>query len=240
MIIDALNKTWRQMLHPTFRRVFILGSLLSFVTLAVLIAAFIHWWPEGVITGNDWIDGKLVSSGTSGWAFAAMALPMMLVVFYFLFPPIARVVMGIMTDDIMDAVEDDYYPHNPAKRKITHYENVMHALKFGLVVLAVNLLALIPYILLLFTGFGTIVLYLLINGYLIGREYMEAAALRHMPDYDVKAFRQRHHGKMMLAGMVNAAMFLLPILNLMAPIIGTAVMTHITQKCMEKENYGRR
>lgn len=240
MISSALNKTWQQLLHPAFRKVFIIGTTLSLFTLIILMMGFVSYWPEGVITGIDWIDSAIIGVGAEGWAMAALAIPMLFVVFYFLFPPIARVVMGIMTDDIMDAVEEDYYPHNLATREISNTENVIHALKFGIVVLVVNLIALIPYILLLMTGFGTIILYLLINGYLIGREYMESAALRHMPAKDVKIFRNRHRGKMMMGGMANAAMFLIPVLNIAAPIIGTAIMTHITQMCMEQDKYSRR
>ncbi|WND04113.1 EI24 domain-containing protein [Temperatibacter marinus] len=239
MVIDSVNKTWQQLLHPAFRKVFFIGTGLSILTMIVLLITFFSYWPEGMITGWDWLDGKLHEWGWADTTFAILAIPLFGIVGYFLFPPIARVVMGVMNEQIMDAVEEDYYPHNLKKREVGFTENLVHALKFGIVVLVVNLLALIPYLILLTTlGIGTLVLYLLINGYLVGREYMEIAALRHMSFQEMKAFRIRHQSKMMLGGIANAAMFLVPVLNLAAPIIGTAIMTHITQKCMEQDKHG--
>lgn len=242
MLSEAVNKTWAQLLHPTFRKVFIIGVLASLVTLVALNYTAYAFWPEGMITGIDWVDGYLHDWGVGDWAIIAMAGPAMIIVSYFLFPPIATAVMGLMNDDIVDAVEDEYYPHNKATRKAKVVEAFLGALKLALTIIFMNLLALIPYLILLFLsgGIGTLLLYLVMNGYLIGREYMEMVAIRHMPAREIKNFRKRHHSKFMTGGVLIVAMFLVPFLNIAAPIIGASIMTHIVQKALAEDKFGPR
>ena len=85
-----------------------------------------------------------------------------------------------------------------------------------------NLLALPFYLL----PFVNIALFWVVNGYLIGREYFELVALRHLPFAEVAALRKRHRMRVFLAGVIIALFTTVPLLNLFAPLFGTALMVH--------------
>jgi CysZ protein len=52
-------------------------------------------------------------------------------------------------------------------------------------------------------------------------------AIRHMDAREVRRFRKRYSGKIFIAGAMIAVLFAIPFVNILAPIVGTAMMTHI-------------
>ena len=64
------------------------------------------------------------------------------------------------------------------------------------------------------------------NGYLLGREFFEQAAVRRMPPVEAAALRKRFGGRVWLHGAGVAAYALIPILNLTLPIVATAALLH--------------
>jgi len=237
MIATAINRTWQQLLHPKFRSVFFTSVLAALVTLVLLTAAVNHYWPERFVTGWDWLDSYGDSFSTAG--FVAV------VTFgsYFLFPGVVTMVMGLLTDQIAGAVEEEYYPNRLGDRKVPLGDVFVSAAKLTLIMLVLNLVFLIPYILLLFLtgGIGTLILFIVLNGLLIGREYFEMVAIRHMDRHEVTRMRKTNNSKVFVGGALVAGMFLVPVLNLVAPIVGAAVMTHIFHhlKAMEPSSKRR-
>jgi CysZ protein len=82
-------------------------------------------------------------------------------------------------------------PDEPTGRPLPMLMALKEAVGFTLVVIVVNLGALM---LLLVPGINAII-FLIANGYLLGREYFELAALRFRPKAEVKALRRAHGGK---------------------------------------------
>ncbi|MFC3052032.1 EI24 domain-containing protein [Kordiimonas pumila] len=223
MIAQAVNRTWQQILHPKFRSVFITSVLAAIITLTVLTLTLNHYWPEKVVSGYRWIDefGDFLASA-GYWTIVMLGS-------YLLFPAIVTMVMGLFADQIATAVEEEYYPNRIGIRKVPFGDVIISALKLTIMILVLNLIALFPYLLLLlFTGgIGTLALYIALNGFLIGREYYEMVAIRHMDRQAVAVTRQRHGNKIFMGGAIVSAMFLVPVLNLIAPIAGAAIMTHV-------------
>jgi CysZ protein len=100
---------------------------------------------------------------------------------------------------------------------------VVLSLKFFGVVVLGNLLALL---LLLVPGVN-IGAFFVVNGYLLGREFFEFAAMRFRPEAEAKALRRRHAGTVFLAGLVIAAFLAVPLLNLLTPLFAAAMMVHL-------------
>jgi CysZ protein len=100
---------------------------------------------------------------------------------------------------------------------------LLQSLKFFGVVIAGNIVALL---LLLVPGVN-IAAFFVVNGYLLGREFFEFAAMRHRPEADAKALRRRHTGTVFLAGLLIAAFISVPLLNLLAPLFAAAMMVHL-------------
>jgi len=229
MLSNAIKLTLGQVPHPTFRKVFFLGLLMAAVVLAACIIAMRMQWPEGFLTGWEWLDQWLL-----GWAmFAVLAS----IGSYFLFPPVAMVFMGVMLDQVIEAVEDEHYPDRRPTRKVTLGENTIIALKQGLLVLVINVLALVIYIPLFLISGGLLAaaFYITLNGYLIGREYFDMVAVRFMTPRDARHMRRDNRDKAFMGGVAVAGMFLVPGLNLAAPVLGAALMTHMVHAALNNE-----
>jgi CysZ protein len=65
------------------------------------------------------------------------------------------------------------------------------------------------------------------NGYLLGREYFELVALRHHASAQVKRERRANRYTVWGAGLIVALFAMIPVLNLLAPLFGTAFMVHV-------------
>lgn len=146
----------------------------------------------------------------------------LLVAFFFLMAPVTAMFAGLYIDDVADKVEAKHYAQEPKGTALPLLKSVALSVQFGLLVLLVNVLAL-P---LVFTGIGAIVL-IIINAYLLSREYFEMAAMRHMAVADAKALRKDNAVAVFIAGFLPAVMAIVPIVNLTVPIFSTAYFVHL-------------
>lgn len=71
---------------------------------------------------------------------------------------------------------------------------------------------------------------LIVNGWLLGWEYFELAALRHLSAAEAERMRKTHAGQVWLGGTLISVMSVVPVLNLVAPLFGTALMVHLFQQ----------
>ena len=70
----------------------------------------------------------------------------------------------------------------------------------------------------------------LLNGYLLGREYYELVSLRRLAPDRAKALRRGLRSRVFLAGVVIAFLLTLPLVNLITPIIATGFMLHVFER----------
>jgi CysZ protein len=173
--------------------------------------------PDWLERGWGWIDGLVAALGGVG-LFAGLL---------FLFPATATLVMGVLLDDVVDAVEDRHYPAARAPRPTGKLEGLWLGLASGGRMLLVNLLLLPVYGLLLFTGIGPFLLYLLVNGYLLGRDFVQMIAIRHLGRAGEKAHRTKTRNDQFAVGMLTSLLYLVPFVNLLAPLLGAAMATHV-------------
>ena len=101
---------------------------------------------------------------------------------------------------------------------------------FGIVVLG-NVIALL---LLLVPGVNLIAFFV-VNAYLLSREFFQFAAMRFRSEAEARALRRRHSGTIFLAGFVIAAFLAVPILNLLTPLFGAAMMMHLYKAIAARE-----
>ncbi len=211
-MLAAAGQAFRELFSPPFRSV--LWKCVGFTVglLALLIIAvewtfghFVHW-PHWIETTIEWLGGFALVVGS-----------------IFLIPPVTSLIAGLYLDDIAAEVERTDYPSDAPGRELPPVQAIGLALRFFFVVLAVNILALF---LLLVPGINAIAFYLG-NGYLLGREYFELAALRHLPAEEAKRLRKANVGYVSLCGLIVAGIASVPILNLITPIFATAFMVRI-------------
>ncbi|QJU59588.1 hypothetical protein HL653_19145 [Sphingomonas sp. AP4-R1] len=147
---------------------------------------------------------------------------------WLLFPAVALGVIAAYSDRVVSAVETIHYPSAAA---IARPVGVLGALLLGLRsavrLLLYNIVALPFYLLLLFTGIGPIILFVIVNGVAIGRDFGEMVAARHRPAVESGRWLRSTRAERAAIGIVITAIFLLPIVNLIAPILGATMATHL-------------
>lgn len=141
---------------------------------------------------------------------------------WLLFRAIAIVVVGLFADAIVADVEGRHYPAAAARAvDVGWRQNIRLALASLVRLIGGNLLALPVYILLLVTGIGTPIFALFVNGLLLGRD-LEAMVLARHPERP----RLERPARWSL-GLLSAATFMVPIANLLAPIVSAAMAVHM-------------
>lgn len=141
----------------------------------------------------------------------------------FFIAPISSIFAGLFVDEIAEVVEDTHYPSETPGKPVPILRSLGETVKLVLVVALVNIVALF---LVLFLGLGVIIFFVA-NGYLLGREYFEAAAFRFHSVADAKALRRQHSGTVFMAGLLIAGFLAIPLLNLLTPLFATALMVHL-------------
>lgn len=232
MIIEAARAAAFRLFSPEFRSVFFktLGlTLLALVALWFGLKEIFEW------LALPWIDALL--PGLPGWAgwlgfIAAIAAGLGLALgLALLIAPVTAIVAGLFLDDIAETVERTDYPGDPPGTPVPTLQSIMLSLKFFAVVIAGNLLALV---LLLVPGIN-IAAFFLVNGYLLGREFFEFAAMRFRPEAEAKALRAQHAGTIFFAGLVIAGFLAIPLLNLLTPLFAAAMMVHLHKAISARE-----
>ena len=66
-----------------------------------------------------------------------------------------------------------------------------------------------------------------LNGFLLGHEYFQLAAMRRIGRAEAKVLRKKHSGKIWLAGCLMAMPLSIPLVNLFIPTLGVATFTHL-------------
>lgn len=139
-----------------------------------------------------------------------------------LFRVVAVAITWIFADDIIDAVEDRYYPRHAAFGKRPSLgTGLQMAIKSITRVVGYNLLALPIYLLLLFTGVGTAIAFLLINALLLGRDLEDMLIARHGAKGAMNKLPR------LMLGLIGTAGMLVPFINLLVPVLATATAVHL-------------
>lgn len=212
MIANFL-KAFGQLTDPKIQKLLWAGVGLALLTLVLSGVGIAYALLPLIHVGLPWADWTLDLLGGAGVA----------VLMVLLFPATMMISISLLLDGVCAAVEARHYPGLPAPRSSPLSEQILGALQFAGLAVALNLLALPLYLLL--PGIN-IPLYLALNGYLLGREFFEQAAVRRMPPAEAAALRKRFGGRVWLHGAGVAAYALIPFLNLTLPIFATAALLH--------------
>lgn len=196
-------------------------SLLIFAILGAALVWLLSGADPCALLGISSCPFDLGAGAIGGIALTLLAL-------WFLFPAVAITVMTAFTDRIASVVEELHYSQAAKKaRRIGVWEGLLLGLKSGGRLLLYNLLALPFYLLLLATGIGPLVLFVIVNGIAFGRDVSELAAARHGNRTSRRAWLKETRGQQHLIGVVVSILFLVPFANLVAPVLGTAAGIHL-------------
>jgi CysZ protein len=205
-------------------------ALLIFAVLAVATAWFLSGFDPCGAVG---LDSCPLDAGSA----TVTALLLTLVAAWFLFPAIALTVNMTFADRIGRTIEELHYPAAAqSARPIGIAGGLGMGLRSGGRLLLFNLIALPFYLLLLVTGVGPFILFVIINGLAFGRDIGELAAARHGDRESRRAWLRSTRSQQYWIGILVSILFLVPIANLVAPIIGVAAGIHLFNRSFWSRN----
>lgn len=214
MIQDVIQ-AFIQTFSPPLRRI-----LLKAVALAVLLLLVLGVVLQALLVHVISLPGafELAIAIVTGLGMLAAAI--------YLMGPISSLIAALFVDDVAEEVERSEFPADPVGRPLPIAQSITLSVKFFGLVLLVNLIALF---LLLVPGINLIAFFIA-NGYLLGREYFQLAAMRYRPIIEAQALRREHAVSIFLAGLAIACVVLVPILNLITPVFATALMVRVHKR----------
>jgi CysZ protein len=214
-MFSAFARALAQLGDPAFRRPIGWSLGLAALVFAGLWLGLAFVLGHTAITAWPWIDTALDVLG----GLAAIVLT------FLLFPGVVAALLSFFADRIVAAVEARHYPSLPPPRAQPLAEQIATALRFLGAVVLLNLLALPLY---LVPVVNALIFYAL-NGYLLGREYFEMVAPRRLDSEPRRELWRRRRLGFFLAGVAFAFLSTVPLVNLLAPALAAAAMTHLVE-----------
>lgn len=211
---DILSKPFRAILWKS------LGlTVLLFVVMFFGVQLALSYWD---LERFEWLEPVI----------AVLAGLGVLAAFILFAPPVTAIFAGLFLDHVAALIERTHYPQDHPGKSLPAGASLVTALRFALVVLAVNLLAL-PFLL---VGIGAVAM-LIANAFLLSREFFDMTSLRHLPRAEAVKLRQKHSRQIFLAGLLPAAFALIPFANLFMPLFSTSYFTHLFKSFAHAEDW---
>ena len=218
----SLRKAANILFDRTFSGVVLMGLLLTVVLYVVLFAAawyVVHHLP---MLGAPWVNQAL----------DVLVRVLMVLAPFFLGAPVAAFFASLFLERIAREVEARYYPADPRASGAPFGAVLFTGLRLSVIVVVVDLVLLpadvsVPGIAEIATIF--------VNGWLLGREYFELVALRHLSRSAAAALRRRHGGAIFVGGLILSILTAVPVADLFAPLFGAAFMVHLFKRYMHED-----
>lgn len=175
------------------------------------------------------VHGMLALHGWWAWLADILGSVAASVLALWLFLPLAAVIGTLFMDRIARAVERRHYPNLPPAVGAPIASQIWQGLALGLRILLLNLLALL--LVLLVPGVG-LLLGWAIAAYGMGRGLFVAVAMRRMPREAAEQVYRHGRWVVLAQGAVMALAAMVPLLNLLIPVIGTAAMVHVLDRAI--------
>lgn len=219
-VLRALTLGWLDLLRPRILRLALLGIGLT-ILLFVVLQSVVFWAIRSLVSGAvplPW-GGTLDVGSTLSWGSLAL-FPLMGL---FLMAPVAAGFAGLFAEQVADAVEEIHYPRRRGA-SLDFLDGLLESLAIIAAVLVVAVLTL-----LLTPVLGPLAPVLLFgaNGWLLGREFFQMAARRHMDEPRATALRRANAGRVLLAGVLVAVALVIPVVNIAVPLLAAAAFTHL-------------
>jgi CysZ protein len=214
-MIDDIIQAFAQTFSPPLRRILlksIAAAILLFLVLGVILQAVI----ANLASLPQPFEMALAIATGLGMVAGAI----------YLMGPISSLIAALFLDDVAEEVERTNFPADPVGRALPIAQSLVLSVKFFGVVLLVNFLALL---MLLIPGVN-VAAFFVANGYLLGREYFELAAMRFRPAEEAKTLRRENAVRVFIAGLAIASVVVVPVLNLITPIFATALMVRVHKR----------
>jgi CysZ protein len=218
-MIRAYSKAIAQLSDPKIRAIIwksVAGTILGFIFLIIAVGWALA---NTALFEIAWVETAVDIFGGLATAIIAIVL----------FPGIVGALVSVLLEDVADAVEARHYPGLGTPLEMGWGTLITTSLRLILLTVVLNLLFLPLY---LIPGIN-IAVYYGVNGVLLGREYFEVVALRRLSPSDVAVLKKRHRSSIWVMGAATAFLFTIPVVNMVAPVLGTAAMVHFFHRARD-------
>lgn len=217
----ALFLALGQIGDPAFRRPLLLGVLGAALALALLGWGAVEAAAWAAAGGASWLS----------WLAQAAGGALGLLLAWWLFLPVAAAIAAQLVEPVAMAVERRHYPGLPPPRGASVAVQVAFGLRFGLRLLLIQIL-LLPLLFVPVVGFA---LALLVSAHALGAGMVQQTALLRMDMAGARAAWRANRLSGWVLGLLLALMALVPLLNLLVPVIGTAAAVHLLHRSTGSE-----
>ncbi len=228
-MIQSFLLSFSQIKDPKVIRAMIYATLLTtFSILAFLIlgATTIDWVLDSFSkTLTNWFGN---AEGVLQMVLLFMGTAFMFVLGYFAFAGIHAAFLGIFIDDIFDAVKARHYPNLELLPAPSIGKGIIFSTRFICFSLLINMIAFPFFLIGWFIPPIGIAMQICLNGYLLGKEYGQLLAFRIQPN------RENKKESYFQNGAFAACLWMIPVLNLFAPVLLAASVMHTRMKSYPK------
>jgi len=220
-MFTSLGRAARLIFDPTFRTVVAKAVGLTLLLFVVALALSEYGLSLLPVLGNSAVNRTLE------WLTPLLFL----IGGVILGAPVAALFASLFLDEVASRIEARDYPSWPA-RPASFAITLRAGLKLAALIIGVDLV-LLP-IDIAVPGVGEAVS-LAANGWLLGREYFELAALRHLNSEKTAKLRRANGNAIWFGGTIIALASTVPVINLAAPLFGIALMVHLFHRMIKLE-----
>ncbi|MDO5704492.1 MAG: EI24 domain-containing protein [Paracoccus sp. (in: a-proteobacteria)] len=220
MVFIALSRALGDMMRPRIFALVLTGIALTiglFIALQAGAFFLIRTFVPGGFTLPFW--GPIDFGSVLSWASLAL-FPL---IGFFLMAPVAAAFAGLFSEQVADAVEDTHYPAARGQ-PLDFMDGLLESLAVMGAVIGVALLSLLTMPIL---GPFSPVLFYGANGWLLGREFFQMAARRHLHEPEATALRKINNARITWAGVLIALLLTVPVVNIVVPVLAAATFTHL-------------
>ena len=154
--------------------------------------------------------------GDAGFSVLAVVLAL------FLFPMLLPLILMLFFSSMVERIEQTEFPQLP-QTVPPYWPSVAQDIGFVIKTILLNILVLPLYLIPLVN----VITYYLLNGHLLNTEIFNIVAGRHMQRDEAKKLKANSDGEFFVAGALFAFLLTLPIVNLVAPLWGVALIVHL-------------
>ena len=218
-----------QLPDPPFRRVLFKSLFLTIIAYAG--CGVLAWYGFGLIPEDSWswVPWDWLAT-TIEWGIRAVVIFLLIV----LFPAVATLFISLFLDEIAQAVDARHYGSDPPGRETPLGDSLALAARFAGALIVFNLAVLPLYLLLFWIPFVPVIIFYGLNGYLLGREYFELVAQRHVSPETIRILRKNFKNSILWRGVVIAVLLVIPVVNFVTPLFATAWMAHVFKRLEAK------
>ncbi|MHB8788671.1 MAG: EI24 domain-containing protein [Desulfobulbaceae bacterium] len=210
--VSLVRKTLHSLGHRGMVGLMFLCAVLAVLVVLALWSG-LTWLTANLVTlERSWLDTAInwlvgIVLGIGGW---------------FMLPVLVILISAAFQEITISKVEQADYPDMVRAGEPHLWTDLRHDIRFTLKALLLNLLV-VPFY---FIGIGFL-LSILLNSYLLGREFFENAAGYHLGKPGARELGRRHKKQVYGSGLLITLLTLLPVANLFAPIIAMVWMVHV-------------